>query len=268
MRNLLPIGRFSEVCRLSIPALRHYDELGLLPPAAIDPDTGYRYYSISQAADAERIRTLRLLDMPLPEIKAILAADPDRTRTLLEGHRQRLADQVERSRYAISLLESMLREGPAAAYEVHLREASPEIVASIRRRCTWESLGACVGGSIGEIVGAVLDQGVRITGPAYTAYHSASATEDELDLEVGLPTDEAVEPAGPVVPGTLPGGLIAATLHCGRYDDIAGAYRALGEWLADHGHETAGPPREIYLVSPDRATDEAALRTEVAWPIR
>ena len=40
MRNLLPIGRFSEVCRLSIPALRHYDELGLLPPAAVDLDTG------------------------------------------------------------------------------------------------------------------------------------------------------------------------------------------------------------------------------------
>jgi DNA-binding transcriptional MerR regulator len=43
MRNLLPIGRFSEICRLSISALRHYDDLGLLPPAAVGPDTGYRY---------------------------------------------------------------------------------------------------------------------------------------------------------------------------------------------------------------------------------
>jgi DNA-binding transcriptional MerR regulator len=268
MRNLLPIGRFSEVCRLSISALRHYDELGLLPPAAVDPDTGYRYYSIAQAADAERIRALRLIDMPLPEVKAVLAADPGRTKELLEGHRRRLADQVERGRYAMSLLDSMLREGPTAAYEVHLREVRPEQVASLRRRCTWETLGPCVGAAIGEIAQTVMDQGVRIVGPAYTAYHSASTAENELDLEVGLPTDEAVEPAGQVVPGTLPGGPMATTTHCGRYEDIAGAYRALGEWLAERGHETAGPPREIYLVTPDRVADEAALRTELAWPIR
>jgi DNA-binding transcriptional MerR regulator len=268
MRNLLPIGRFSEVCRLSIPALRHYDELGLLTPAAVDPDTGYRYYSISQAADAERIRALRLIDMPLPEIKAVLAADPDRTKALLEAHRQRLADQVERGRYAMAVLESMLRQGPPAAYEIHLREVRPEQVASIRRRCTWETLGPCVGAAIGQVVRTAMGQGVRIVGPAYTAYHSASTDEAELDLEVGLPTDEAVEPADEVVPGTLPGGLAATTLHCGRYDEIAGAYRALGEWLTERGHETAAPPREIYLVAPDRAADESALRTEIVWPIR
>jgi effector-binding domain-containing protein/DNA-binding transcriptional MerR regulator len=268
MRNLLPIGRFSEVCRLSIPALRHYDELGLLPPASVDPDTGYRYYSISQAADADRIRTLRLLDMPLPEIKAILAADPGRIRALLEGHRRRLADQVERGRYAMSLLDSMLHEGPAPAYEIRLHEVRVEEVASVRSSCTWETLGPCVATAIGEVAAVAIEQGIRITGPAYTIYHNATTAEDELDLEVGLPTDEAVEPAGRVVPGTLPGGLMATTMHCGPYEEIAAAYRALGEWLAERGHETAGPPREIYLVTPDRVADAAALRTEVAWPIR
>ena len=112
MRNLLPIGRFSEVCRLSIPALRHYDELGLLPAAAVDPDTGYRYYAVAQAIDAERIRTLRFLDMPLPEIRAILAGGPQQTKSLLEGNRQRLAEQAERQRYAITLLDSMLPDEP------------------------------------------------------------------------------------------------------------------------------------------------------------
>jgi DNA-binding transcriptional MerR regulator len=268
MRNLLPIGRFSEVCRLSIPALRHYDELGLLPPAAVDADTGYRYYSISQATDAERIRTLRLLEMPLPEIKALLAADSPTARALLEGHRERLARQVERQRYAISLLESMLREEIPTTYEVHLRESQALRVASIRGRCTWADLGAFVAAAIGEIAGAVMRQGVRFVGPAYTVYHSAESSEIELELEVGMPTDDCVEPGGRVSPGRLEGGLMATTMHCGRYEDIAGAYRALGEWLTEHGHETAGPPREIYLVTPETVTNPNALRTEIAWPIR
>ncbi len=267
MRNLLPIGRFSEMCRLSIPALRHYDELGLLPPAAVDPDTGYRYYSVVQAADAERIRTLRLLEMPLPDIKSILAGNPERTQALLQVHRERLEQQVERQRYAIALIDTMLRDAPSAVYEVQLREIGAVCVASIRDRCSWQELGPFVQRAIGEIVRTAASQGVRFAGPPYTAYHSAESTESELDLEVGMPTDEPVEPGGRVVPGTLPGGLMATTMHCGPYEDISGAYRALGEWLTERGHETAGPPREIYLVSPEKSPNPNGLRTELAWPI-
>lgn len=268
MRNLLPIGRFSEVCRLSIPALRHYDELGLLPPAAVDPDTGYRYYSMAQASDADRIRTLRFLDMPLPEIRAILAGGPERTRSLLEGHRQRLAEQAERQRYAITLLDSMLREDPPMAYEVHLREATPQPAAAIRGRAAWAELGPFVGGALMEVVGVAGDQGIRLAGPGFAIYHHADSTETEVDLEAGMPVAEPIEAAGRVVGTTIPGGLVAATVHCGRYEDVGAAYRALGEWVQEHGHETAGPPRETYLVGPEQVQDPGALRTEIAWPIR
>jgi effector-binding domain-containing protein len=83
-----------------------------------------------------------------------------------------------------------------------------------------------------------------------------------------MPTDEPVEPIGRVSPSTLAGGIMATTVHCGRYEDISNAYRALGEWLTEHGHETAGPPREIYLVTPEKVQNPSALRTELAWPIR
>jgi effector-binding domain-containing protein/DNA-binding transcriptional MerR regulator len=268
MRNLLPIGRFSEMCRLSIPALRHYDELGLLPPAAVDPDTGYRYYSTAQAIDAERIRTLRFLEMPLPEIRALLAGDPGRTRSLLEGHRRRLAEQAERQRYAITLLDSMLRDDPPAAYEIHLRETVPQLAAAIRGRAAWAELGPFVEASLMDVFRVAGDQGVRFAGPAYAIYHHADSSEAEVELEVGMPVAEQVEAAGRVVAITVPGGLVAATVHRGRYEDIGPAYRALAEWIADHGHETAGPPREMYLVGPDQVQDPGALRTEIAWPVR
>ena len=268
MRNLLPIGRFSEVCRLSVPALRHYDELGLLPPAAVDADTGYRYYSMSQAVDADRIRTLRFLDMPLAEIRAVLASDPATARGLLEAHRQRLQEGVERQRYAIGLLDSMLREEPPMSYEIHLREIKPQSAASVRGHAAWADLGSFVSSAMMDVLAVAGSQGVRFAGPAYAMYHSADSTEAEVDLEVGLPVAEAIEPAGRVVASLIPGGLVATTVHCGRYEDVAPAYRALGEWVQDHGHETAGPPREIYLVGPEQVQEQGALRTEIVWPIR
>ena len=268
MRNLLPIGRFSEICRLSIPALRHYDELGLLPPAAVDPDTGYRYYSIAQAADADRIRTLRFLEMPLPEIRAVLAGDPDRTKALLRGHRERLAELADRQRYAITLLDSMLREEISMTYEVHLRETSPQLAAAVRGRAAWSELGPFIQAALIEVFGVARSQGARFAGPAYGIYHSAEATEAEVDLEIGMPVVEPIEPAGRVIAAVIPGGLVATTVHCGRYEDVAPGYRALGEWVQEHGHETAGPPREIYVVGPDQALDPGALRTEIVWPIR
>ncbi len=63
MKTLVPIGRFSAICRLSQKALRLYDEMGLLRPAWVDPDSGYRYYAVAQAVEAERIRLLRSLEV-------------------------------------------------------------------------------------------------------------------------------------------------------------------------------------------------------------
>ena len=92
--NLVPIGRFSQICRLTITALRHYDDLGLLKPALVDPQSGYRYYSLEQVAAAELIRTLRAVEMPLDEIGAVLrAADPAIAQVALSRHRDRLLER-------------------------------------------------------------------------------------------------------------------------------------------------------------------------------
>lgn len=70
----LTIGQFGRLSQLSRKALRLYDDCGLLPPARIDPDSGYRYYTRAQVATARRIRLLRLMAMPLERIAGVLAA--------------------------------------------------------------------------------------------------------------------------------------------------------------------------------------------------
>lgn len=88
----IPIGRFATLTRLTTRAIRHYGDLGLLPPRYVDPATGYRYYSPSQLADASVIALLRSLDMPLDDIRELLATD-DRA-PLLERHRKRLEQRL------------------------------------------------------------------------------------------------------------------------------------------------------------------------------
>ncbi|WP_249714112.1 MerR family transcriptional regulator [Rhizomonospora bruguierae] len=63
--HLLSIGGFAIVSGLSITALRHYDEVGILLPACVDPVTGYRRYRPEQVEQARLIRALRQLEMPV-----------------------------------------------------------------------------------------------------------------------------------------------------------------------------------------------------------
>ena len=83
--TLLTIGAFARTSRLSIKALRIYDEIGLLPPVRIDPATGYRYYDRAQLDRARLVAWLRRLDMPLARIRLVCdLCDTDRTAAAAE----------------------------------------------------------------------------------------------------------------------------------------------------------------------------------------
>jgi DNA-binding transcriptional MerR regulator len=70
-----PFHKLSNIGQVSIATLRHYDQYGLLKPNALDPDTGYRYYSLDQLACLNRILALKELDFPLEQIARLLEED-------------------------------------------------------------------------------------------------------------------------------------------------------------------------------------------------
>jgi DNA-binding transcriptional MerR regulator len=94
--ELLPIGRFARLAGLSIGALRHYDALGLLSPARVDRDTGYRSYRSDQLDTARMIRRLREVELPLPEVRRVLGADAAERQRLLANHRSRMEARTVR----------------------------------------------------------------------------------------------------------------------------------------------------------------------------
>lgn len=95
--DLLSIGRFARLAGLSVGALRHYDELDVLHPADIDRSTGYRRYRRAQLETARTIARLRDLEVPLEEIRDVLAMDdPAEQRRRLAVHRARIVARSDR----------------------------------------------------------------------------------------------------------------------------------------------------------------------------
>jgi DNA-binding transcriptional MerR regulator len=109
MESLLPIGRFARLTGLTVKALRHYDEVGLLEPASVDPGTGYRYYAARQCVRAEAIRRLRGIELPLEEVAEILeTSDPATVRRVLIEHQGRMALRAAELNVALQGLQPLI----------------------------------------------------------------------------------------------------------------------------------------------------------------
>lgn len=152
MENLLPIGRFSRMCQLSIKSLRRYDDLGLLHPAHVDRDTGYRYYSVAQAAEAETIRLLRAVDMPLAEIREVLSASGlEERRTRLQRHQERLRERIADQQRALSLLERLIEEDEMS-YTVEIKQQIEQPYVSVRKQTDMKEIGEVMGWAMSTLL--------------------------------------------------------------------------------------------------------------------
>jgi DNA-binding transcriptional MerR regulator len=144
MSDLISIGEFADVSRLSVKALRHYDELGLLRPASVDPSTGYRLYGWWQVPTARVIVMLRSLEMPLSEIRDVLDATgwgrPADAAAVVAAHRRRLADRLARSEEQLTAIDALLNGRGVIEYKVEARELAPQTVIGIREEASVRRL--------------------------------------------------------------------------------------------------------------------------------
>ena len=105
------IGQFAELVGLSIPQLRRYDRLRLLAPDGREAQSGYRYYTRGQTGAARAIALLRSLDMPIADVRRILAgtSDADR-RQLFRDHRARLEARLDEVRRLLEAVDALTQE--------------------------------------------------------------------------------------------------------------------------------------------------------------
>ena len=259
---MVPIGQFAALTRLSLKALRLYDENGLLPPASVDPATGYRSYRLEQVYHAQLIRLLRAVDMPLADIKAFLQLPEWAWRDRLDDYLAELqARQRERERILFYLRREFDPEAMdpgAGSYEIRVNDLPVQPYVSRRAMVGLADLEAFIAGAIAQLTATH-----KPAGPPFAIFHGEITDETDGEVEVGLPTSTLHEGSS-----TLPAGPVASTLTVGPqtdYPDILAAYDAVAVWIAEHGHQIAGPPREVYLTLPSSGETP---RIEIAWPFR
>ena len=246
MEDLVPIGEFAAASRLSQKALRLYDANGLLPPARVDRESGYRYYRVDQVPQGRTIALLRAAGMSLDEIRGFVA-DPSPAR--LEAFEAALEGELDRRRRVLAYLRWSLAPKEESMFEVSTKHVDEQPYVSRSSRTRIDGLEPFIVASIDE-----LRQEVEHGGTPFVLYHGAVNEQDDGPVEVCVPAAgaEHVLPAGEVAFTEVP------RSHQ-QFPEILEPYDAVWSWAKEHGRELDGPAREIYH-------DEE--RWEIAWPVR
>jgi DNA-binding transcriptional MerR regulator len=263
--NLMPIGRFSRAVRLSVKALRHYDEQGLLRPALVDAQTGYRYYARSQARDAVMIAMLRSLDVPLATIRGALTSSPEALQRILSAESERLQSEHERRRAALRALERCARAATLAPYEIAVRHEPAVLVARLSGVTTAEGLIEDSTAWVFEVMDEVRRAGRPVLIPVLCVTE-APDDEGRIVVHAGARIEPPFPSLGRAAPHELPACTCAVTGHRGSYAELGLAHHALFAWAQERGHEPTGGVREVYLDDPAEVPEEE-LVTEVLLPI-
>lgn len=241
---MLKIGDFSRLARVTVKALRHYDEQGLLRPAHVDRSTGYRWYAAEQLESVGRILLLKDLGFGLPEIRRLLA-DPAGLDDALDARRLVLIDGIVEDQRRVRRLDSFRRAlvESGDAPPVVLRRIDPILALAAREVVTAGS------GRITALFETLEREAARARARAddspFLLFHDAVAREDRLDVEVCIPlrADAPDLPGARIVEGASRAG---AVVYRGGYERTPSLFARLAAWVEGEGGAICGPLREVY----------------------
>ena len=256
-KDLLSIGAFADMTRLSLKALRLYDELDILKPLHIDPQSGYRYYGVDQVARARMIRSMRDMDMPLAVIRRMLAVLPvsqAQAELLVHQHLALRERQLEQIRgLARQFTQQLKPEANKMSLEVEVKEIPTQQIISITRRHTVDGLGKQEEQDIGALFTLAGEQGAQTSGAPFGIYHGAVSEMEDGPVETCVAVNGKIEGRNKIEVKQLEGGKAACVVITGNqchYPELLGAYDAAADWIQKNGFETTQPPREVWYTGP------------------
>jgi DNA-binding transcriptional MerR regulator/effector-binding domain-containing protein len=247
--DMFTIGEFSKLSGLTVKTLRFYHEEGLLVPAFVDPDTGYRYYHERQIETARGIAYLRNLEFSIGDIKQLLSREDEAgLLDVLERQRSQIKEQIKRLQRTVRSLDQFIteeRQGQAMAEtldDVQEKNVETVLVAGIRMKGRYSECGqgfARLGRGFGRL----------ICGKPLLLHYDAEYREDDADFEACLPIRQPKLVEGASV-RELPGARCVALVHKGPYEQMGRSYAKVLKWIKDRNYNVVLPTREVYLKGP------------------
>lgn len=263
------IGMFSKMNKVTIKALRYYDEVGLLKPAHIDHFTGYRYYTSVQLPVLYQILSLKQMGFSIEEIAEVQKGLS--VERLLHRKKQQLLHSIAENTMKLAQVEHYLnfeKEGAIMNYNVIIKDLPEVVVASMRRVVDGYNDFFHIIPPMGEEMERL---GCVCAVPEYcfNIYHDGEYKEENIDVEVCEAVVEAKENSDMIrfkriayVP------LAACALHKGPYSDLRNAYGAILKWMEDNGYEPVDNPRESYIDGIWNKESEEDWLTEIQFPVK
>jgi len=184
---MLKIGDFSRFARVSVKALRYYDELGLLKPVKVDDFTGYRYYSATQLTQLQRIIALKDMGLSLEEIARLLKDDVSIVHILdllhikQEEQKRKLETEAERLKRVEDWLVEVEREGKMPNFEIAIKKIEPQKVLSVREILPDYSH---IGRLFQKMEGHLTKSGGQFNWPPMAIYYDEGFKEKDADVEL------------------------------------------------------------------------------------
>ena len=241
---MLTIGRFADATGLTVRALRYYEEIGLLAPVHVDPETGYRYYDSSQVETAVAIRRLRALEMPLDEISGLLTADGEGVRDRLAAHAYRAGAEAH-DKHMLRLELAALIDGGGETIPISIVD-EPELRLAAEMRQLHDGEVAYGIPAMARTVRTWLEQqGRQPAGPMTAVFRGGDRERWHL-VEVGWPVEAGVEGDERVAVRTYPAGRAATYDYNGDFAQLPAAAQRFIHTVLGQGLRVVQPIRIAY----------------------
>ena len=264
--HLYKIGMFAQMNHITVKALRFYEDQGLLLPAYVDGENGYRYYTMNQMADIQRITALKQAGFTLDDIKLInQGAD---TVSLLSSKKAALLKKIAELTSQIAVIDGYLSD-PANTLDtpVLIRKIPAVIVAAMEKRIdSYDELFSFM-----PEMGAEMERlGCECALPEYcfTHYLEPGYKDEHILIETCEAVTEKKEDSALVKFRELPEITAACIFHKGSYDKFPETYAAILRFIEDNGYEICGNIRENYIDGIWNKDREEDWLSEIQIPVR
>jgi DNA-binding transcriptional MerR regulator len=278
---MLRIGDFSQLGQVSVPTLRHYDELGLLKPAHVDKFTEYRYYTLEQLPRLNRILALKDLGLALDQIKLLIERDlpVDQLRGMLLMKRadieRSLVDEQARLARVEARLQAIERENELVPIDVVLRHQPAQSMLVTRQFVPHVlEMGPHRYQALTRLYEQVRVHKLNPLGQEYSLYFHTEYSDVNIEMAMGLVVSakQAKTLAGvisaPFELITLPDGELACSTHNGSALEIPVTIINIMRWVAANGYHLNGGMRECHLSLRELETYQATGAGEVIYELQ
>ena len=264
--TLYKIGMFAAMNHITVKTLRFYEEQGLLMPALIHPETGYRYYTLSQMAVLHQITALKLAGFTLEEITHINSG-ADEKAVLLKKKSELLAKISDLTKQ-IAVVDGYLSKRKTGLSAPVLIKNIPETTVAFMqiRLESYDRLFDRM-----PEMGALMEKaGCECALPEYcfTNYLEPGYKDGDIPVEICESVVEAKKEIGELRFKTLPEIRAACVFHKGSYRTFSESYEAVLRYIEENGYEIAGEIRESYIDGIWNKDDESQWLSEIQVPVK